>query len=116
KPRAKISIQYAPCRWVGGLIGPLISFPMKGGRPMKKERDGSGSMEKGGRISRRKFLAMTASTTAALSFGTFLRSGLGAPNLRVLTWSNTLNAMDDVLRDQAKEYTKTKGVGVTFEF
>jgi len=67
-------------------------------------------------ISRRKFLAMTAGATAALSFGTFLRSGLGAPSLRVLTWTNTLNAMDDVLREQAQQYTKGKGVGVSFEF
>ena len=83
---------------------------------MKKREKESAYPKAGRTISRRKFLAMTASATAALSFGTFLRSGLGAPNLKVLTWSNTLNAMDDVLRDQAKEYTKVKGVGVTFEF
>jgi multiple sugar transport system substrate-binding protein len=59
---------------------------------------------------------MTAGATAALSFGTFLRSGLGAANIKILTWTNTLNAMDDVLREQAKEYTKEKGVGVGFEF
>jgi len=34
----------------------------------------------------------------------------------VLTWSNTLPAMDDVLREQAKQYTKEKGVEVSFEF
>ena len=67
-------------------------------------------------ISRRKFLGVTAGATAALSFGTFMRSGLGAAKVNVLTWSNTLNAMDDVLRDQAKQYTKEKGVEVSFEF
>jgi multiple sugar transport system substrate-binding protein len=67
-------------------------------------------------ISRRKFLGVTAGATAALSFGTFIRSGLGAAKVNVLTWSNTLNAMDDVLRDQAKQYTKDKGVEVSFEF
>jgi len=71
----------------------------------------------GGRaISRRKFLGVTAGATAALSFGTFIRSGQGAASLRILTWSNTLNAMDDTLREQAKQYTKEKGVEVAFEF
>ncbi len=71
----------------------------------------------GGRaISRRMFLGATAGATAALSFGTFIRSGLGAGKLNILTWSNTLNAMDDTLREQAKQYTKEKGVEVTFEF
>ncbi len=60
------------------------------------------------RMSRRKFLGVTAGATAALSFGTFIRSGLGAAKVNVLTWSNTLRAMDDVLREQAKEYTKEK--------
>ncbi len=68
------------------------------------------------KISRRKFLALTAGTTAALSFGTFLRSGLGAANLRILTWSNTLKAMDDLLRELGKEYSKKTGVGISFEF
>ncbi|HSB80210.1 MAG TPA: extracellular solute-binding protein, partial [Candidatus Methylomirabilis sp.] len=67
-------------------------------------------------ISRRRFLGVTAGATAALSFGTFIRSGLGAAKINVLTWSNTLNAMDDTLREQAKQYTKEKGVEVTFEF
>ena len=67
-------------------------------------------------MSRRKFLGVTAGATAALSFGTFIRSGRGAASLRLLTWSNTLNAMDDTLREQAKQYTKEKGVEVTFEF
>ena len=67
-------------------------------------------------ISRRKFLGVTAGATAALSFGTFIRSGLGAAKLNILTWSNTLNAMDDTLREQAKQYTKEKGVEVAFEF
>ena len=72
---------------------------------------------RGGRaISRRKFLGVTAGATAALSFGTFIRSGLGAAKLNILTWSNTLNAMDDTLREQAKQYTKEKGVEVAFEF
>jgi multiple sugar transport system substrate-binding protein len=34
----------------------------------------------------------------------------------MLTWSNTLSAMDDVLREQAKQYTKDKGVEVRIEF
>ena len=68
------------------------------------------------RISRRKFLGVTAGATAALSFGTFIRSGLGAARINVLTWSNTLSAMDDVLREQAKQYAKEKGVEVRFEF
>lgn len=67
-------------------------------------------------MSRRKFLGVTAGATAALSFGTFIRSGLGAPRISMLTWANTLSAMDDVLREQAKEYTKTKGVEVSMEF
>jgi len=72
---------------------------------------------RGGRgISRRKFLGVTAGATAALSFGTFIRSGLGAAKVNILTWSNTLRAMDDVLREQAREYTKAKGVEVSFEF
>jgi multiple sugar transport system substrate-binding protein len=68
------------------------------------------------RISRRKFLGVTAGATAALSFGTFIRSGLGAAKVNILTWSNTLNAMDDVLREQSKQYTKEKGVEISFEF
>jgi len=67
-------------------------------------------------ISRRRFIGVTAGATAALSFGTFIRSGLGAARINVLTWSNTLNAMDDTLREQAKQYTKEKGVEVVFEF
>ena len=67
-------------------------------------------------ISRRKFLGVTVGATAALSFGTFIRSGLGAAKINILTWSNTLNAMDDTLREQAKQYTKEKGVEVSFEF
>jgi multiple sugar transport system substrate-binding protein len=67
-------------------------------------------------ISRRRFLGVTAGATAALSFGTFIRSGLGAAKINVLTWSNTLNAMDDTLREQAQQYTKEKGVEVSFEF
>ena len=67
-------------------------------------------------ISRRKFIGVTAGATAVLSFGTFIRSGLGAARINVLTWSNTLNAMDDTLREQAKQYTKEKGVEVVFEF
>lgn len=67
-------------------------------------------------ISRRRFLGVTAGATAALSFGTFLRSGLGAARVNVLTWSNTLKAMDDVLREQAAAYTKAKGVEISLEF
>ena len=67
-------------------------------------------------LSRRKFLGVTAGATAALSFGTFIRSGLGAAKVNILTWSNTLGAMDDVLREQAKQYTKDKGVEISFEF
>jgi len=67
-------------------------------------------------VSRRKFLGVTAGATAALSFGTFIRSGLGAAKINILTWSNTLNAMDDTLREQAREYSTTKGVEVSFEF
>jgi multiple sugar transport system substrate-binding protein len=82
---------------------------------MRKNRQPA--QQKGNRaISRRKFLGVTAGATAALSFGTFIRSGLGAAKLNILTWSNTLNAMDDVLREQAKQYTKEKGVEVIFEF
>jgi multiple sugar transport system substrate-binding protein len=73
-------------------------------------------MSKKRTMSRRRFLGVTAGATAALSFGTFIRSGLGAAKVHVLTWSNTLNAMDDTLREQAKQYTKEKGVEVTFEF
>ncbi len=72
---------------------------------------------RGGRgVSRRKFVGLAAGTTAALSFGTFIRSGLGAAKVNILTWSNTLNAMDDVLREQAKQFTNEKGVEVSFEF
>ncbi len=80
----------------------------------KKKRIAQNREDRG--MSRRKFLGVTAGATAALSFGTFIRSGLGAAKVNVLTWSNTLNAMDDVLRDQAKQYTKEKGVEVSFEF
>ena len=79
---------------------------------MRHKKNGSSSAGKGRTISRRKFIGMTAGATAALSFGTFIRSGLGAAKVNVLTWSNTLNAMDDVLREQAKEYTKAKGVEI----
>jgi multiple sugar transport system substrate-binding protein len=67
-------------------------------------------------LSRRTFLGVTAGATAALSFGTFIRSGLGAAKVNILTWSNTLSAMDDVLREQAKQYTREKGVEISFEF
>jgi multiple sugar transport system substrate-binding protein len=67
-------------------------------------------------VSRRRFIGVTAGATAALSFGTFIRSGLGAARINILTWSNTLNAMDDTLREQAKQYAKEKGVEVVFEF
>ena len=77
---------------------------------------GLGGPKEGRAISRRKFLGVTAGATAALSFGTFLRTGLGAAKVNILTWSNTLNAMDDVLREQAKQYTKEKGVEINFEF
>ena len=83
---------------------------------MRKKKQGSVHTRGDGTISRRKFLGVTAGATAALSFGTFIRSGLGAAKVNVLTWSNTLRAMDDVLREQAKEYTKEKGVEVSFEF
>jgi multiple sugar transport system substrate-binding protein len=83
---------------------------------MERKKKGSSEEGKGRKISRRTFLGATAGAAAALSLGTFIRSGLGAPRLRVLTWSNTLPAMDDVLREQAKEYTKAKGVEVAFEF
>jgi len=69
-----------------------------------------------GVMSRRKFLGVTAGATAALSFGTFIRSGLGATKINVLTWANSLSAVDDVSREQAKQYTKEKGVEVSFEF
>jgi len=73
-------------------------------------------MSKKRAMSRRRFLGVTAGATAALSFGTFIRSGLGAGKVHVLTWSNTVPAQDDVLREQARQYTKEKGVEVTFEF
>ncbi len=73
-------------------------------------------MAESARISRRRFLGATAGATAVLSFGPFLRTGLGATRLNVLTWSNTLPAMDDVLREQARQYSKEKGVEVAFEF
>jgi multiple sugar transport system substrate-binding protein len=68
------------------------------------------------RIGRRKFLGVTAGATAALSLGTFIRSGLGAAKVNILTWSNTLTAIDALLREHAKQYTKDKGVEVSFEF
>lgn len=71
---------------------------------------------KGRGISRRRFLEVTAGTTAALSFGTFIRSGLGAGKLEILMHSNTLNVMDDVLRDHAKRYTREKGIEIRFQF
>ena len=67
-------------------------------------------------ISRRKFLGATVGTTAALSLGTFIRSGQAATQLRALTWSNTLSAMDDVIREQAREYGQKTGVEVTWDF
>ncbi len=82
---------------------------------MRKKKSGVDTIRERG-ISRRRFLGVTAGATAALSFGTFIRSGLGAAKINVLTWSNTLNAMDDTLREQAKQYTKEKGVEVSFEF
>jgi multiple sugar transport system substrate-binding protein len=81
---------------------------------MEKKKKQKGSA--GRSMSRRKFLGVAAGATAALSFGTYIRSGLGAPRLSVLSWANTLHAMDDVLRGQAKEYTKTKGIDVSWEF
>ncbi len=83
---------------------------------MRQQKKASTSRGGGRAISRRAFLGVTAGATAALSFGTFIRSGLGAAKVNVLTWSNTLNAMDDTLREQAKQYTKEKGVEVSFEF
>ncbi len=83
---------------------------------MSKQTRVPGSAGSPRRLSRRTFLGVTAGTTAALSLGTFIRSGLGAARVNVLTWSNTLNVMDDVLREQAREYTKAKGVEVQFEF
>ena len=82
-------------------------------RQRMKEPAGRGD---GDGISRRKFLGVTAGATATLSFGTFLRSGLGAAGVNLLTWPNTLSAMDDVLREQAKQYTKEKGIEVSIEF
>jgi len=83
---------------------------------MGKKKKGSMPTEKGKGITRRKFIGMAAGATAALSFGTFLRSGLGAAKINILTWSNTLKAMDDTLRELAKEYTKARGVEISFEF
>jgi multiple sugar transport system substrate-binding protein len=83
---------------------------------MRQRKTAAVSGGEGSSISRRRFIGVTAGTTAALSFGTFIRSGLGAARINVLTWSNTLNAMDDTLREQAKQYTKEKGVEVVFEF
>jgi len=80
----------------------------------KKKRPVSGRKEGG--MTRRRFIGMTAGATVALSLGTFIRSGRGAARVNVLTWSNTLPAMDDVLREQAKQYTKEKGMEVSFEF
>jgi len=82
----------------------------------KNKKNVSAAKPFGRPMSRRKFLATTAGAATALSFGTFLRSGLGATQVKVLTWSNTLNAMDDVLREQAEKYSKEKGVEVKFEF
>lgn len=81
-----------------------------------KQKKKSTPSQLGRPMSRRKFLATTAGAATALSLGTFIRSGLGATKVNVLTWSNTLKAMDDVLREQAKKYSKEKGVEVTFEF
>ena len=81
-----------------------------------RDTRGSGGPSERRAISRRRFLGVTAGTTAALSFGTFLRSGRSATKLTMLTWSNTLSVMDDVLRDQAKQYTKEKGVEVSIDF
>jgi multiple sugar transport system substrate-binding protein len=83
---------------------------------MEDGKAGAGRGRSGRRISRRRFLGVTAGTTAVLSLGTFVRSGLGAAKVNVLTWSNTLSAMDDVLREQARQYSKERGVDVTFEF
>lgn len=83
---------------------------------MRKKRNQLVSMGKEKGITRRKFIWMTTGATAALSFGTFLRSGLGATKVSLLTWPNTLSAMDDILREQAQEYTKAKGVEVSIEF
>ena len=83
---------------------------------MRQAKKPSAVAVTGRTLSRRSFLGVTASATAALSFGTFIRSGLGAAKVNVLTWSNTLGAMDDVLREQAKQYTKEKGVEISFEF
>ena len=82
----------------------------------KDKKTPSASKPLGRPMSRRKFLATTAGAATALSLGTFLRSGLGATQINILTWSNTLNAMDDVLREQAEKYSKEKGVNVKFEF
>jgi ABC-type glycerol-3-phosphate transport system substrate-binding protein len=90
----------------------------KGGINYAKEKGIKEYKNKGsGRVmSRRTFLGVAAGATAALSFWTYIRSGLDAPRISVLTWTNTLHAMDDVLREQAKEYAKAKGVEVSFEF
>ena len=82
----------------------------------KDKQTSSASKPLGRPMSRRKFLAASAGAATALSFGTFLRSGIGATQVKILTWSNTLKAMDDVLRDQAEKYSKQKGVEVKFEF
>lgn len=83
---------------------------------MKEKARKADSPAKDKGISRREFLAVTAGTTTALSFGTFLRSGLGATKISLLTWPNTLSAMDDVLREQARQYSKMKGVEISIEF
>jgi len=83
---------------------------------MKPKEKRTKTPREGRAISRRKFIAMTAGATAALSLGTFIRSGLGATNLRILSWSNTLKAMDDYLRELGEQYAKKKGIGISFEF
>ena len=83
-------------------------FPPEKREPHRHKKNGSSSAGKRRAISRQKFISMTANATAALSFGTFIRSGLGAAKVNVLIWSNTVNPMDDVLREQSKEYTKAK--------
>ncbi|MBW2059914.1 MAG: extracellular solute-binding protein, partial [Deltaproteobacteria bacterium] len=85
-------------------------------RRKKTERKRAIRTGAGRAISRRRFLGAAAGATAALSMGTFLRSGLGATRVNILTWSNTLKAMDDVLREQARAYTKARGVEINFEF
>src|SRR3970282_355540 len=74
-------------------------------RAMSKQTRVPGSAGSPRRLSRRTFLGVTAGTTVALSLGTFIRSGLGAPRVNVLTWSNTLHVMDDVLREEAPQAT-----------